>query len=202
MNLKLLEYSLLSLFRRKGKNFFIFVTLTVLIAISLSMFTITAALKKEALYSVENLPDITVQKITGGRQQYLRKDIAEEIILLPGVTGAYPRIWGFYSFEYLNTNLTIAGIDIFNPHVSKTLKKITEDIDPKTVTSSETIYVGEKLRSIINQVYGKDEFSFQKPDGTYITREIAGTFKTASAMISTDTVLTDLQTVKGDTGDI
>lgn len=194
MNLKLLEYALLSVRRRAGKHMFVFLTFTILIAAVLSVFTVAEALKKEAGYSLGNLPDITVQKITGGRQQYIPAVSAEEITLLPGVVSAVPRIWGLYRFEYLNTNLTIVGLDIFDPFLSKTMSDITDTIDVKELRKGGVMFTGEKLNETIKSIYGSSEFSFQKPDGEYITLKTAGTFKTASGMLSADTVITDTET--------
>ncbi len=133
MNPKLFEFALLSLSRRRSKHAFIFIVLTLLLSVSISIFTVSYAVKREANYSVRNLPDITLQKIIGGRQQYADENIIEEIITIPGVVSATPRVWGYYNFEYLNTNLTVIGFDPFDPYTSETLSEITDQFDQKTL---------------------------------------------------------------------
>ncbi|PLX69933.1 MAG: ABC transporter permease [Denitrovibrio sp.] len=192
MNIKLFEYALLSLTRRRTKHLFIFTILTLLLSISLSIFTISNSIRQEAEYSVNNLPDITVQKQIGGRQQYLDEALIDDIIVIPGVLSATPRVWGYYNFEYLNTNLTIIGLDPFDPDMSKTLTKITNEIDTSYIINEKSIIIGEQLHKIIKEIYNKDEFSFQTPSGDYITLPITSTFESASNMLSTDIVLTNL----------
>jgi len=195
INLKMTEFALLSVSRHKWKHLFIFTMLTLLISIALSLFSITSGLKREAQYSLDNLPDIVVQRITGGRQQYLRTNSLEDIILINGVTSASLRVWGFYDFDYLSTNLTIVGIDIYDPALSKTMGEITDGFDLNSLRNGGML-IGKGLKEIINGIYGKDEFSFQKPDGTYLTLNISGVFKTPSQMLSADTVITDISTAR------
>jgi len=195
MNFKFLEYSLLSLNRKKGKNLFILILLTLMIALSLSIFLITSGLRKEAQYSLDNLPDIIVQRAAGGRQQYIRSNSLEEIILIPGVVNASQRVWGFYDFDYLNTNLTIVGIDIYDPYITKTLESITNGIDLSTLRNGGML-VGKGFKDIIQEIYNKSEFSFQKPDGAYLTLMVGGVFNDVSQMISTDTIITDVSNAR------
>jgi len=192
INIKLLEYALASIGRRKAKYIFIFVIFTILISVSMVMFTISGALKREVVYSVNNLPDIIVQKLVGGRQQYIDKSAAENIVIMPGVISATPRVWGYYPFEYLNTNLTIVGIDIYDPYMSATISEIIDSTDKNTLKDKGNIVVGRELRDVIKQIYNKEEFSFQQPDGEYLTLKIAGTFKPQSAMISADTIIAEM----------
>lgn len=191
INLKLTEYALMSISRHKWKHLFIYTVLTLLIAVAMSLFSITSGLKKEAEYSLNNLPDIVVQRISGGRQQYIHTNSVNDIILIHGVTSAAQRVWGFYDFDYLNTNITIVGIDIYDPFMSKTLVSITDGLDLNALTSGG-ILVGNGFKNIVNSIYGKDEFSFQKPDGKYLTLPFAGVFKPVSQMISADTIIMDI----------
>lgn len=196
MNIKLFEYALLSLARRKWRHIFIFTVFTLLSGTALSLFTVSGALKREAMFSVNNLPDITVSRYTGGLRQYTGADVAEKIIMLPGVVSAVPRIWGYYPFEYLNADLRIIGVDVFDPALSKTMQEIADSTDIQALRTGGTMIIGPKLDSLIKGIYNKDEFSFQKADGEYITLKTAGVFKTASKFISADTVLTDMKTAR------
>ncbi|ADD67937.1 protein of unknown function DUF214 [Denitrovibrio acetiphilus DSM 12809] len=194
INFKLLEHALMSLMRHKGKHLFIFLIFTMLISVCLVLFTVTAGLKKEAQYSLDNLPDIIVQKITGGRQQYINSAMLDKIVLIPGVLNASDRVWGFYPFDYLNTNLTVVGVDIFDPNMSRTIQEVTDGLDTMSLRSGKSMFIGAQLNEILRAIYNKDEFSFQKPDGEYITLQTAGIFKTESQMISTGTIITDRKT--------
>lgn len=195
MNLKLLEYALLSLSRQKGRHLFIFFIFTLLASTALSVFTVSGALQKEAMYSVNNLPDITIQRNTGGLRQYIDSSTAEEIIMMPGVMSAKPRVWGYYPFEYLNTNLTVIGVDVFDPDMSKTIAEITDGMNLIKLRHGGML-IGAGFSGIIKRIYNSDEFSFQSPDGEYITLKTAGIFKTDSKLLSTGTVITDSDTAR------
>jgi ABC-type lipoprotein release transport system permease subunit len=114
--------------------------------------------------------------------------------MISGVTGVSDRVWGFYPFDYLNTNLTIVGVDIFEPGISETLKEVTNGLNIMSLRSGGSMLIGSQLQSILRQIYDKDEFSFQKPNGEYVTLHTAGVFNTKSQMISTGTIITDKNT--------
>lgn len=190
INTKLLEYALLSISRRREKFIFITAIFTLLIFFSSSIFIITGALKQEASYTLETLPDITVQKIAGGRQQLIDSSVADEILEINGVVNANARVWGYYSFEYLNTNLTIIGVDPFDEQINKLLEDIVSGFDSDIFNDGSFMVIGEKFAKVIKQIYNSDTFSFRTPDGEYISLRSAGIFKSESQMLSTATVIT------------
>jgi ABC-type lipoprotein release transport system permease subunit len=189
LNIKLLEYALISIKTRKQKTAFILAILTILVAICSTTFTITGALKEEAKFTVNSMPHITVQKHLAGSQQFIESYRVDEILELPGVKTVNARIWGYYYFEYLNTHLTIVGIDPFEPQTSKYLEQVTNNLDHEILNEENAMVTGSIFAETISKIYGKNSFNFVKPDGEYVEAEIRGTFKPETNMTSTGTLI-------------
>lgn len=194
INLKLFEFALSQLSACKSRYIFQTVVLTALIFLSSSVFFVTGALKKEASYSIDSLPDITVSASSGGMKQFIRKETADRIIEIPGVSYAEPRVWGLYRFDYLNTNLTIVGVDIFSVHKASYIEKALNSADPQLLMLPDAMITGEKLKKTLTEIYNEPSFNFQKPDGEYVQMKIGAVFKPDSQIISSDAVIMQPET--------
>lgn len=194
INLKLLEFSLGLMSASKSRYLFQIFIFTLIIAMSSSVFFVTGALKKEASYTLDSIPEITVSAQRGGMKQLINADTADLILEIPGVSYAEPRIWGLYKFDYLNTNLTIVGVDIFSVQKAPYIEKALNIADSKILMNPYTMITGEKLHNTLNEIYGKPIFGFQKPDGEYLNMSIGGVFKPESQMISSDVILMQPET--------
>ena len=99
MNIKLLDFTLKSLKRRLTKKLSVIFIFTLLVFLLVSVFSIASSLKKELQISVDALPELIVQKMSGGRQTQIPVDRVYEISSIPGVQQAYDRIWGYYFYN-------------------------------------------------------------------------------------------------------
>ena len=111
LNVKLLEYSLSSLWRRKEKNVALVVVYALVIATLGSVLLLTHALKTEAVTTLTASPEIVVQRMQGGRHELIPVKYAETIEEFPGVGKITPRIWGYYYDSLVKANLTLIGIE-------------------------------------------------------------------------------------------
>ena len=110
-HLKILEFALSSLLRRKYKNLsiiFVFSTVTFVIA---SILFLTHSFKKEALSVLEGAPELIVQKVVAGRHALIPLQYMDKIKKMPGVGDVKPRYWGYYYDQLTGANYTIVGID-------------------------------------------------------------------------------------------
>ena len=64
----IIDYSLQSLLRRRSKNILILIIFILLVFAVSSILFITGSLTQEMMITSNDLPDITVQRILGGRQ--------------------------------------------------------------------------------------------------------------------------------------
>ena len=104
---KILEYALLSLLRRKGRNAAVGVVFVFTVAVLASILFLTHALKEEARRLLLGAPDLIVQSVAGGRHELIQTAAADPIRRLPGVAGATPRIWGYYYDAITDSNYTV-----------------------------------------------------------------------------------------------
>ena len=188
--MKMFELSLCFVRERYGKYLFIFIIFTLLVAMCASVFFITGSLRQEAAYTVDSLPDITVTKMTAGRPQFIKRSAADSLLEIAGVSSATPRVWGDYRYDYLNTNLRIIGVDPFAVETAKDIQKAADKYSD-TLLSGGSMITGKKLADTLYAIYNHKQFSFQTPEGDYVTLNVAGTFKSQTSLMSASAVLTD-----------
>lgn len=189
INFKLVEFALTSLSARKGKYTFIAIVFTFLIFLSSSVFYITSSLQKEAKYAISNMPDIVVERQIAGMKQLINKSRIDRIVQIPGIDYVEPRIWGLYHFEYLRSNLTIIGVDVYAENRQNLLSRVATGENATALLSNNSMVTGYKLAKTLKSIYNSYAYSFQTPNGDIVVMNIGGTFRTSSQMTSNDTVL-------------
>ncbi|MCP4366988.1 MAG: ABC transporter permease, partial [Deltaproteobacteria bacterium] len=103
----IIDYSIESLLRRRSKNILILIIFVLLVFAVSSILFITGSLTKEMMITSNELPDITVQRILGGRQVNVSASFIPEIEKIPGVEAVEPRVWGYFYLASLQANFTI-----------------------------------------------------------------------------------------------
>jgi len=83
-HLKILEFALSALWRRRFKNLAIVVVYGFTIAVLASILLMTDALRGEAEQILLGAPDLVVQRVAAGRHDLIPVNYAEEIRGLPG----------------------------------------------------------------------------------------------------------------------
>lgn len=197
MNLKLLEFTLKSLKRRLTKKLSVIFIFSLLVFLLVSVFSIASSLKKELQISVNVLPELIVQKMSGGRQSLIPVERAFEIATIPGVQTAYDRVWGYYYFNYANVNFTVVGLDF----ELKTYKQKYNDIIEMHSGIIDTIntpflITGRGVIEIFNEYYYTEYFNFITVNGEQMKAVIAGSFTDVSAMETNDVILMPVQYVR------
>lgn len=109
-HLKILEYTLSSLLRKKYKSFSLIAVYAFTIAVLGSVLFLTQALKTEAVSTLASAPEIVVQRVAAGRHDLIPISYADQIRKFPGVKAVTPRIWGYYYDSLIKANLTLIGI--------------------------------------------------------------------------------------------
>ncbi len=108
-HLKIIEYALSSLVRRKYKNIAIICAYTITVAALMSVLFLTNSLRTEATHILEAAPDLIIQSVVGGRHQLISTDYNEKINSIPGVRKVTPRYWGYYYDALTKANYTLLG---------------------------------------------------------------------------------------------
>ena len=165
----LLDFTLSSLFRRKGKNIALVLVYTLVVFTLASVMMFTQALKKEAALVLRETPEIVVQKLVAGRHDLIPLSYASRISQIRGVASVKERLWGYYFDPVAGANYTVM---------------VSED---PSLDEGE-IMVGQGI-SRLRQVYKRNILSFRACDGNYLTFKIKGTFEAESELIASDLIL-------------
>ncbi len=183
--MKMLAFSLASLWRRRYKNLALFFIFSLLIFLVMSIFLIAGSIKNELLTTLKALPDIYVQRTVGGRLMPMKIDRVDPIEEMAGIEWVMPRVWGFYYFPAAGVNFSVIGVDFDLGSYKKEYNDAIASIEAK----GDFMVVGEGVKRILQKHYYKDFFNFIAPTGDFIKVKLAGVFSSNSALESSDTIL-------------
>lgn len=172
----LLDFSLSSLGRRKGKNIALVVVYTFIIFLLASVLFFTHSLKKEASLILQDAPEITVQKLAAGRQEMIPTHYIDSLKQIRGVQSAVPRLWGYYYDALSGANYTLM--------VNADLKDRAGEIVIGNGVSWRSAD-GKRGRSLRKN----DIIPFKTYDGSVLTLKIKGLFPYASELATADLIL-------------
>ena len=88
-----------NLVRYSHKTIALFLPLCLAMTLASAMTFVKDGLKKDALLSTTNLPDITLQRLLGGRLERLKEESLSKVSTLPGIARLIPRVWGYFPLE-------------------------------------------------------------------------------------------------------
>jgi len=197
MNIKLLDFTLKSLKRRLTKKLSVIFIFTLLVFLLVSVFSIASSLKKELQISVDALPELIVQKMSGGRQTQIPVDRVYEISVIAGVQQAYDRVWGYYFYNRANVNFTLIGLDFDLDTYKQKYNDIIEMYSARTDTMNTPFMIaGRGVIELLKEYYYKEFFNFIKTDGDIMKAAIVGSFTDVSAMETNDVILMPVQYVR------
>ena len=187
MNLKLLDFAIISLKRRVWKNISIFLVFFSIIFAIFSTLFISKSIQKELTLTIEALPSIFVQRLVGGRVQNMKIDRIYKVADIVGVESVSPRVWGYYYFQNAGANLSLIGLDFsmdsFKKNYSDVIEKFYEE------DSKNFMIVGQGVKKLLEKSFYKDEFNFVLPNGKFLNIKIKGVFRADSELESSDSVL-------------
>ncbi|MFZ3046411.1 MAG: hypothetical protein WA151_10885, partial [Desulfatirhabdiaceae bacterium] len=172
----ILDFTLSSLLRRKGKNFALVLVYTFIIFLLASVLFFSHSIRKEASLILQGAPEMTVQRLTAGRQDVIPKHYIESIRKIRGVQSVTPRLWGYYYDALSGANFTLMV-----------------NADLQDSVGSILIGSGVSWRSASdnrNQAIRKnDTIPFKTYDGSVLMLKVKGILSVASALATADLIL-------------
>lgn len=192
INLHLIEYAINSLLRSKTKSIFITTIFTLLVFLLTSIFFISNSIKYELNSTVDSLPQIIVQNIKGGKSYDIKTNIVDDIINIPGVSDAIPRVWGYYFFENAGVNFSLVGINSYETQYKNSFNELIENYD----LEEDSMIVGSGVKKLLEQNYYKNYFNFIKPDGDFKKLDIGGTFNGDTQLESNDLIIMSIENAR------
>jgi len=180
--LKILEYALLSLARRKGKTFAITLVFALTIAVLASVLLLTHALRSEAEQLLVGAPELVIQRVSAGRHELVPDRYGETIAALPGVGRVESRVWGYYYDALTDSNYTLLGAAGPNEALPLLQGRLPEGPDEcaigSGVAATRRIALGDDLILIDQQSLG-------------VSYQVVGVFAAASDLLTHDLILFD-----------
>ena len=197
INLYLIQYAVGAILRQKTKSLFIVIVFTILTFILTSIFFITHSIKHELDSTVDSLPDITIQKIKGGKAYDIDIDIVNDILDISGISNAVARVWGYYYFQNEGVNFTLVGIDQYEKQYKNSFNNVVNKYNIERVGETSTMIVGEGVKSVMEKgYYLQNYFNFIKPDGSIMKVDIVGTFHGDTQLESNDVIVMSKDNVR------
>ena len=163
------DFTLSSLWRRKGKNTILVLVYTAVIFLLASVILFTNSVKKEAAHVLQDSPELIVQRMMGGRHDVIPVKYADRIRTITGVTTASPRLWGYYYDPIVGANYTVmVPLDA-------------------TVEHGQVI-IGAGVSRVL-KVWGGDSMEFRASDGSILSLTVKNTLAPESELVSADLIL-------------
>lgn len=179
-HLKILEYALSSLMRRKFKNAAIIAVYTFTVFVLASVLFITHALRAEVTLILEEAPDLIVQRVSGGRHDLIPIAAARQIRSIPGVSSVEPRWWGYYYDALTDANFTFLGVG----QEPKDLQLLAGRLP----AAPGECAVGSGVAALRRTSAGR-ELVLIDSSNTGLVFDVVGVFEAKSALLTNDLVL-------------
>jgi len=186
-HLKILEYALSSLYRRKFKNLAIIAVYAFTIATLASIIFLTQALKVEAAKVLVEAPAMVVQRLAAGRHDLVPTTYGDAIRDMPGVGQVKPRVWGYYYDSINKTNYTLLGVDKGQDELELLEGRLPLTMDECAVgagvAEAQIAGVGDDLLLIDAENMGR-------------AYEITGIFRAASSLWTNDLIVFNTEEIR------
>jgi len=179
-HLKIIDYAISSLFRRRYKSLAIITAFTIVVTALASILLFSNSLKIEARYVLDSAPDLIVQKIVGGRHDLIPLEYADTIKKIPGVGVVAPRYWGYYYDPLTEANYTVQGTDAN----AKTLQLL----DGRLPSGNDECAIGAGIAEIKKTGTG-GELILVDSSNTGVLYEVVGVFRAKSSMLTNDLII-------------
>ncbi len=165
----ILEFTLSSLLRRKGKNASLLLVYTAVVAVLASVMFFTTSIKEEAAALLDGAPDVVVQRMSAGRHDLMPLGYLDTVRGIRGVRSARGRLWGYYYDPSLGANYTVmAGEGL--PH------------------GPGSVVIGEGI-SRSRQAFEGDLIPMRTFDGGSLPLRVGEVLSPASGLVSADLMI-------------
>lgn len=173
---QILDFTLSSLARRRGKNVALLVVYTFVIFLLASVLFVADALKREAALILADAPEVTVQRLVAGRQDLLPLSYADSIRRIRGVQSVEPRLWGYYFDAFSGAHYTL-------------MVNTGLDAHPGTIIIGGGVARRSEPGRSAPRLGKEDLIPFKTYGGTVLPLQIKGVLPSASELVTADLVL-------------
>lgn len=165
----IIEFTLSSFLRRKGKNAALVFVYTLVVFMLASVVFFVYSIKHEASIILKEAPEVIIQRMVAGRHDLISLGYIDRIKGIRGVNSAKSRLWGYYYDPVSGANYTLIVPDGSQPDAGK-------------------ITIGEGI-SRTRLAFEGDTIEFRAYDGIILTLEVKERIPSESELISSDLIL-------------
>jgi lipoprotein-releasing system permease protein len=189
--LNILDYALSSLWRRRLKSLSVLLVFAAVIFLLASFQMVTQALSDKARQVLAHTPEITLQKMSAGRQEAIPLAYSEQLAGIFGIRRVVPRIWGYYFDEVHLANYTVMGLETEEmPEGGRLDTTLAWGRMPGTDEQGRVV-VGPSIQKALDPD-GRHVFSLFRPDLSLKTLEISGEFSRDTGILTHDLIVMGL----------
>jgi len=165
----LMDFTLASLLRRKGKNLGLLLVYSMIVFLLASVMLFTSALRKEAGIILQQSPEIILQRMQAGRHALIPAEYLKKIGRVRGVSSMQGRLWGYFYDPVVKSNYTMM-------------------VDQKSQLSATEVIIGAGIART-RQVGIGDYITFRSYDGNAYSFQVKDVLDQESELVSADLVL-------------
>ena len=187
----ILDFSLSSLWRRKLKNFGIMLVFSAVIFLLASFQMLTGALSDAASTVLANAPEITIQRMSAGRQEAIPLAYADKLSKVFGIRSIVPRIWGYYFDESNLANYTVMALDTRAMDLGEKLGlTLSQGRFPESGEAGKVV-IGRSIENILG-LEDRRVFSLFRPDLSLQSFKVVGRFSQKTDLLTNDLIVMNL----------
>ena len=179
-HLKILDFALASLRRRSLKNWAIIAVYAFTVAVVASVLLLTRAIREEAAQLLVGAPELTVQRVVGGRHAPIPVSHGDAIGRLPGVVGVEARFWGYTYDAVTDSTITVMGLGPGDTEIAL--------VEGRLPTAATECAVGAGVAAMWGAEVG-GEVILVDAATTGVLYEVVGTFTSPSDILTNDLVV-------------
>ena len=165
----LLDFTLASLARRKGKNLALLLVYALVVFSVASVLFFAHALRQESRAVLKDVPELLVQRVVAGRHDLLPEAWVETVAGIRGVAGARGRLWGYHYDPLARANYAVMVPERFWGDRGQV-------VIGRGVARARDLGAGDKL-------------PLRAADGTYLTLVVREVIPAESELVSADLLL-------------
>lgn len=165
----ILDFTIASLLRRKGKNLALALVYAFVVFLVASVVFLTSAIRHEATQVLASSPEIVVQRLVAGRHDYIPLAYMEALRAIKGVQGVKSRLWGYYYDPTTSANYTLMARD-------------TGEIPPGSIVVGGGVARGLMVRE-------NGTIPFKTYSGSYVFLTIQEILDSELEIVSSDLIL-------------
>jgi len=191
-HLNILDYALSSLWRRKLKNGGIALIFSLVIFLLASFQFLTQSLETTAEKTLSFAPDITLQRLSAGRQVSVPENRIDSLAAMFGIRQVTPRIWGYHFDEKNGANYTVLGLppDI----IQQANLPLAHGRLPQKEKQGEVV-ISTSVRDSLG-LENRKSFTLFRSDLSQISFTVVGIFSKNTDILTGDTILMDLENAR------